>query len=241
MQDSSAFKLFREQARYYSRRDQSAGFSPIIPLFLNWVKKNKFNKPIVVAEFGGAAGQLLNQISKVYFKATFINIEFIDDYKNKQVSNKIKFIQGSILNSGIVSKSFNCIIIRDVLHHLVGKNYLDSLNNQKKALEELKRLIKPGGAIFIEELINESVYAAKIIYYLSKLNSIIGIRSKPLQITPYTVLAFLTPHNLTIICQEIFGKDSIISQEFQISNNNWKTRLVHLGFRSGKLILVIAN
>ena len=81
MQNPSVHKLFLEQLKYYSRRDQSAGASPVISLFLEWAKTKKIKGDLKVGEFGGAAGQLLNQIGKIYPKVKLTNIEFIEGYR----------------------------------------------------------------------------------------------------------------------------------------------------------------
>jgi len=238
VQDPSVNKLFREQLKYYSRRDQSAAVSPIIPLFLAWFGKNS-SKKLKIAEFGGAAGQLLAQIGRTFPKSELTNIELIGGFRNRQILKKINFVQGSILDSKFKDKSFDCLIIRDVLHHLVGKNYQESRNNQKKALHELWRLIRPGGAIFIEELVNESSLRCRLIYLFSRLNSKLGFRSKPLQITPNTILAFRSPENLKNLARKIFGGKNIIGEFYQRNSSNWKVKLAHFGGNSGKLLIVV--
>lgn len=59
MQDKSVKRLFKEQINHYSRQDQSRD-SLIIPLVLKWVSRKK--DTIEICEFGGEAGQLLNEI-----------------------------------------------------------------------------------------------------------------------------------------------------------------------------------
>ncbi len=239
MQDQSVERLFEEQLDYYSRQDQSARISPIILYFLNWAKKKKKTNRLKIAEFGGAAGQLLFQIGKSYPKSELTNVEIISGYRSRQISKKIKFVHGSILDSKIDDQAFDCLIIRDVLHHLIGKNYRQTQINQKKALEELWRLTRPGGVIFIEELVNNSSLASRLIYFLSWANAKIGIRAKPFQITPNTVLAFLTSKKLIGLGQEIFGKKSIKKIKFEKSHYQWQLRLAHLGAESGKMFLLV--
>jgi len=238
MQDPSVAKLFREQLDYYARDDQSAAVSPIIPLFLAWFGKNP-SKKLKIAEFGGAAGQLLAQIGRTFPKSELTNIELIAGFRNRQILKKINFVQGSILDSKFKDKSFDCLIIRDVLHHLVGKNYQESRNNQKKALQELWRLLKPGGVIFIEELVNRSAIAGRLIYWLSRANSKIGLRFRTFQVSPHTILAFLTPRALLNLAGEVFGKKSLKKVNFIEFNKQWQYRLAHLGASSGKMIITV--
>lgn len=247
MQHPTVEKLFREQLEYYSRRDQSARQSPIISLFLEWTRKKSAKgrsapggKKLKIAEFGGAAGQLLAQINRSYPQSSLTNIEIIDQYRTRQVSPKITFIHGSILNNNLTTKSFDALIIRDVLHHLVGKNYQETLSNQKRALKELWRLLKPGGAIFIEELVDESIFAARLVYILSKLNSHLGFNWPALEINAKSIVAFLTPPKLVKNAREIFGKNNLKKINYE-GDRDWRQRISHLGSSSGKMILVVVK
>ncbi|MFA6492583.1 MAG: methyltransferase domain-containing protein [Patescibacteria group bacterium] len=239
MQHPTVEKLFKEQAKYYSRIDQSAANSPIISLLVKWAEKKNPKNLLKICEFGGGGGLLLSEIKKLAkFKVELSNIELINAYKKYQVSSDIKFYQGSILSSKFPDQSFDCLIIRDVLHHLIGENFSKTRKNQETALKELKRLVRPGGAIFIEELVNQSGFASKIIYLLSKLNSKIGVRIQRLEITPNTVVCFLSPKILKNLINSIFGSKKIL-KEVYLPAKHWQARVVHLGCGSGKLVLMI--
>jgi len=240
MQHQSVRKLFQEQLKHYSSTNTSAKNSPIISFFVKWTQKQKINRPLKIGEFGGASGALLIQIKKmVTSPVKLYNIELIKSYQKYQVSKKIKFSQGSILHSQFPKNSFDCLIIRDVLHHLIGKSLKETLQNQEVALGELKRLLRPNGVLFIEELVNCSDLAARMIYFLSKTNSQIGLRVQSLEISPSTIVCFLTPKRLQRIIQEIFGTESIVQKEFFVTEKRWQVKVAHLGVQSGKLILAI--
>lgn len=234
-QHPSVEKLFQEQLEYYSASVQSATTSPIISLFLDWAKTQN-NQKLAVCEFGGSAGQLLTKIQQKFPNFSYTNVEIIERYRKKQISKKIKFVHGSILASHFPEKSFDGIVIRDVLHHLIGKDLQKTLRNQKKALQEIYRLLRPGGRVFIEELVNESALASKIIYGLSKLNSKIGIRITSLEISPHTITYFLTAKKLLLILESIFGKRNIAHLNF-VEESDLKTKLVHLGVGCGKMFI----
>lgn len=235
MQHASVKELFKEQVRIYSHKDQYT-HSPLVHLILGWLKDKKINKKIEICEFGGGAGQLLGEIRKSYPDYSYTNVEIIKDYKQYLVSKKIVFVIGSILNSHFHNNSFDVLIIRDVLHHLVGENYEETADNQKLALNELKRLVKPKGVIFIEELTNESEIATKIIYYLSKLNSKVGISIPSLQISSNIIVAFLTDRKLLDLCSLIFGRDNIKEQVLNLETK-WYIALLHLFGRLEKTII----
>ena len=235
MQDPSVKRLFTEQLKYYSRPDQSAGCSPVISLFVNWAK-NKKNK-MQVAEFGGSAGQLLEQIRKKFPKNNYTNIEIIQGYKNKSTCKKIKFINGSILESKIKDSEFDCLIIRDILHHLVGENIKSTIFNQEKALNELLRIVKPNGAIFIEELVEESFLMSRFLYRLLKINSYLKIKISKIDLNPNTIVLFITKNDLEKQVKNIFKNYKIVTRYYRSSDIY--QRLGHLGSNSGKMVIEI--
>lgn len=238
MQHKSVQRLFKEQINYYSKKEQSLN-SSIIPLVFGWLKSKKFNKAIEICEFGGGAGQLLNKIGKSYPNVNLTNVEIIVDYNRFLVSKEIKFVLGSVLDSNFPNNSFDVIIMRDVLHHLIGNNYKETFNNQRLALEELKRLVRPQGAIFIEELVNESKIGTRIIYYLSWLNAKIGVHISSLFISKNVIVAFLTSNKLLNLCNRIFGKNNI-EKEIMRVETTWYFKLLHL-FGDQKKITIVAK
>ena len=238
MQDKRVEKLFEKQIKYYSKPDSSSSVSPLVDIFFNWAKRKKITRKIEIAEFGGAAGQLLAAINSKYSNASLTNIELVAKYRDKQVLRKIRFVSGSILSSGFKDKYFDCIIIRDVLHHLIGKNLADTRRNQIVALRELKRIIRPGGTILIEELTNQSEFICRLLFYFSRLSSHIGIRIEKLEISPQTVICLFTARELTRLINKIFSKD-IIKTIFIKRRPTWHGEIVHLGASYGKLICSI--
>ncbi len=228
MQDKSVEKLFKEQLEHYSQEDQAKD-SYIISLVLDWIKKKKFDRKVDICEFGGGAGQLLNEIRKSCPNANLTNVEIIGGYKRFMVSKKIKFIVSSVLDSKLSNNSFDVIMMRNVLHHLIGKNLKETSENQKRALTELKRLIRPGGSIFIEELTNPSAAACILIYLLTKLNSKIKLRFLSFYVNPNAIVHFFTPNRLSELYLEIFGEKNILVRKINRVKADLKRRLLHLG------------
>ncbi len=234
-------KLFDEIIDTYTGSESTAASSPILSLFTRWIKGNSIKKKLDVCEFGGAAGQLLNEMQKIYPNTQLTNVEITKTYKKHTVSPKIRFVEDSLLSSKFPDHSFDVLVIRDVLHHLVGKNFSETRQNQKKGLSELRRLIRPGGAIFIEEISIKSELVSQFLYTLSKINERIGVRLRFFQISPHSVILFLTPQKITLWCQEIFGKKNIRTNEFHDHQETWQYRLVHLGAKIGKMVIVIES
>lgn len=238
MQDKSVEKLFKEQIEHYSQEDRVKD-SYALPLVLDWIKKKKFNKKLEICEFGGGAGQLLNEIRKSYSNVDLTNVEIIDEYKRFMVSKKIKYVVSSVLNSKFSNNSFDIILMRDVLHHLVGKNLKETTENQKHALKELKRLIRPGGAIFIEELTDSSEAVCSLLYFLTKLNSKIGLRILSFYVNPNAIIYFFTPNRLLKLYLEVFGERNILVRKIDRYKTDLASRLLHLGKELNKVTVVL--
>ena len=237
MQDKSVQKLFEEQINHYSREDQSTD-SLIIPLVLEWLSKKK-DKSIEICEFGGGAGQLLNEIQKSNPKILCTNVEIINNYKNLLVSKKIKFVLGSVLSSKLPDNSFDILIMRDVLHHLIGRNYKETIENQRLALNELKRIVRPDGAVFLDELTNTSRIACRLIYFFSRINSKIRIRFISFYVTPNTIVSFLTTDKFSKLCTEIFGQKNMLFKKIARVKTDLKSKLLHFGMPIEKVTFVL--
>jgi len=237
MQHASVVKLFKEQIGHYSSRDQAVD-SKIVSLFKGWVRKDKVNKHLEICEFGGGAGQLLSQLRENYHNASFTNAEIVEDYKKKLVSDKIKFVKTSIIKSVFTDKSFDVLIARDVFHHLIGKSYDETVKNQITALNELKRLLRPGGVIFIEELTMIAEITSRAIYTLSSFNARLGLRLPFINISTNTVVAFLTKDKLIRFCKQVFVKEKIYITKINIKND-FKSRILRLGNKADKIIVTI--
>lgn len=239
MQHKSVERLFKEQVQHYSNKNQYKS-SPLIPFILKWLKDKKPNEKIEICEFGGGAGQLLDKIRKSYPNYSYTNVEIINDYKKFLVSSKINFVQGSVLNSNFKNRIFDVIIMRDVLHHLVGTGYKETLYNQMLALKELKRMVKTRGVIFIEELTNGSGIAARLIYYFSKLYSDFFSYVPIFNAYKNTVVAFISPSKLEKLCRKVFGEDKItINRHYKPRTSFKLSHVLHFGARTPKLVIFI--
>ena len=238
MQDKSVEKLFKEQVEHYSQEDRVKE-SYALPLVLEWIKKKKFKRKAEICEFGGGAGQLLNEIRKSYPNVNLINVEIIPDYKRYMVSKKIKYVVSSVLDSKFPDNSLDVILVRDVLHHLVGRDLKETTENQRHALNELNRLIRPGGAIFIEELTDSSEVVCTLLYYLTRINSRIGLRFLSFYVNPNVIVYFYTPKRLLQLYLEVFGEKNILIRKIDRYNTDLISRLLHFGKELNKVTVVL--
>lgn len=221
----------------YSQETQGVD-SYLIPFIQSWLTKRRFKRTIAICEFGGGAGQLLGVLQKEYPRASYTDAEITPEYRNSLVSKKISFQLQSVLDSTYPDRSFDVLIIRDVLHHLVGRNYQETVQNQRMALLELRRLVAPGGAIFIEELTSSASLASRLVYEIANLNSRIGIRISAISLNPNIIVSFMTPKSLIESCRSIFGARNITKKIIPLPMR-CVDRVTYLGGQTAKVILII--
>lgn len=236
-QHKAVKKQFQEQISIYTRKKQGTD-SYLIPLILKWFSNSRQKRKINVCEFGGASGQLLHVIEKRYPNASYTIAEIVPEYCKHLASNKFIFELRSILDSGFKDKSFDIIIVRDIFHHLVSGNIAMTKRNQYNAVVELKRLIRPGGAIFIEELTIKPALISQVIYLITLINSKIGIKIPFLSLNPNIIVYFMTSKSLTENFMSVF-RENKISKKIIIFKMTIKDYLIHPGACFEKVLLTI--
>jgi 2-polyprenyl-3-methyl-5-hydroxy-6-metoxy-1,4-benzoquinol methylase len=122
---------------YHRHLDPTWSYYPFYKYKMEWVfkflKKQNFSLDSKILDAGCGEGVLIEKLIEMGYK----NAVGIDaDYESKYVK------KGNILKTDFQNNSFDLIFLLDVLEHL---NFLE----QEKALEELKRIIKPQGKIVL--------------------------------------------------------------------------------------------
>lgn len=101
------------------------------------------NNPKAVLDVGCASGWLLFEIAKNYPKAQCTGIDVYKkalEYASKAYK-KIKFIEADAHKLPFSDQSFDLIICTEVLEHV---------QDPKGVLQEIKRVLKPGGVVIAE-------------------------------------------------------------------------------------------
>jgi SAM-dependent methyltransferase len=129
------------------------------------------------------------------------NAELVESYRERQVNKRIVFVNASILNSGFEDGRFDIIALRHVIHHLVGNDLAQTRRNQEAAIRELFRILRPGGLLLIEEQVNNSELACRLVFFLSNLASKLKLRVPFFEVTPNTIVGFLTRRRLEAVCR----------------------------------------
>ena len=212
-------RQFEEQISLYTE-NANVYNSPIISFLYDWIQgkkdalQNRF--PLHVCEFGGAGGNMLLEIqNKIGRKFIFHNAELVEKYRSTQVLETINFTRTSILDSEFENDCFDIVILRDLLHHLIGKSIRHTRANQLHAINEAFRVVRRGGLVLIEEQVNRYHTACIILYHLSKLASTMGIRNKRFMITPYTIVGYLTQKEIVTMCRKCVPSINWLANEYE--------------------------
>lgn len=104
----------------------------------------------------------------------------------------ISFLIGDCLAAPFAGGQFDAVIIFDVLHHLVSGAKEVSNRLRARGLEELVRLVRPGGRIVLEEVCVNTAWRAKLIFAVSRLLSLVHLSIPALHVHTDVVLNFFT-------------------------------------------------
>lgn len=117
----------------------------------------------VILEVGCSNGFLLKRIRDIYPNAKIIGSDFIfKPLKNMEVVDA-PLVQFDITNCPVKENSIDCVIISNVLEHV---------KDDKKAVTEIYRALKPNGVVIIEVPAGQSLYDIfdKIVYHWRRYN-----------------------------------------------------------------------
>ena len=109
------------------------------------------NKEHIVLDVGCGAGHGSNLLSKKYKKVYGVDIspDAIEYAKNNWASDNIEFVVGSAMDIPFPDSTFDTISAFEVFEHL---------SDWRKFLSELRRVLKPGGVVYISTP-NKTLYS----------------------------------------------------------------------------------
>lgn len=232
-------KQFEDQIADYTD-NALVEYSAVTPFLQKWWKKNPPKKKVSIGEFGGGGGNLLAYLATQTGRSLKLtNIELVGKYKRYQVDKSIAFVEGSVIDSPFRSDFFDITIVRNVLHHLVAGDLATTRDNQLDAIRELLRVTKPGGFVIIEEQVNQNRLATLIFYYASQLATKLNIRIDRMQITPNTIVGYMTRTTLQWMCERHVRRSSWIKDEYHQWNLPWYWKMTGLMSDTGEAFIVL--
>ena len=171
------------------------------PLIIKFIK-NTSNSKSSILEIGGGSGYMLDLINEETGITNLYNCEIVSEVYKKQANNNIKLIQGNVLDLPFEDDNFDYVILKNLLHHLVGKTRKSSKENVKKAIQEIKRVVKNNGYIIILEQFNDNLIFSSILFYLTLFISVFGININKFGLKKNVIISFLTKKEIQTMLKE---------------------------------------
>lgn len=145
------------------------------------------------SKWGGGSGAFLDLVlENTSIKETY-NMELVYDTYRKQVNGGISLIGGNALDLPFKDCSFEWVVVKNLLHHLVGRTRRESKAFVRRAVEELIRVTKNGGYVIILDQYNRHRLFSSAIFYLTLFFSVFGIGFKSFGWGKNVIVSFLTP------------------------------------------------
>jgi len=113
-------------------------------------------------DIGSGAGVFLRYVSGRYGAHNVVGIDISEGMLAQSLLDKpfqADLAQGSVLDLPVREGRFDLVFMEEVLHHLVSKNRADSKKLARRAIGNIKRMIRPGGAFILREEYYESWFA----------------------------------------------------------------------------------
>ena len=131
-------------------------------------------------------GGFFNYDTRLAKHVTAVDL-FLDDGPGPTPNSTFK--QGSILDVPFPAESFDCILLQNVLHHVIGVTVKENHRNLSKSLEELYRCVKKDGkVVIIESTVGEWFYPVEKLLFRPLLAIKKGGHPVTFQYTPKQII-----------------------------------------------------
>ena len=156
---------------------------------------------------------------KVLLETPISSVTVLEKSKAMLQANKIlpnkNLIHGTVLDLPFKAESFNFVHADGLLHHLVGRTRIASLEKAQQALRNLYAVTKRGGALILSEIILDSVFdslSSSIVFYSLRLLLRVRPLNRLFRIPDGLLVSFLTSRELMEMVRGL-GASSLESYE----------------------------
>lgn len=188
---------FEETKDQYSRMDSSDNiFDHSIIDFI--LKNVSSEERIKIVEIGGGSGYLLKQLEGLlsHYSLDLINLELSFGIYSRQMADSTQLIGGDVKNSPFKDNTFNFIVLKNVLHHLVGESRKESKELVVSCIDELFRIVVDQGYVIILEQYNGVRFFSSVLFYITLLFARFGLTARYFGLNKDIVVSFLTPEEI---------------------------------------------
>jgi len=185
----------------------------------------------------GGSGAFLDLVLENTSIREEYNIELVYEAYRKQVNKDICLIGGNALDIPFKDCSFEWVVIKNLLHHLVGKTRRESKAYARRAVEELIRVTKDGGYIIILEQYNRHRLFSSAIFYLTLFFSVFSIGFKSFGWGKNVIVSFLTPEEIRNLLMSSGNVKTVLNRENRLNmSRKWKYTLLMSDI--GRLVVI---
>ena len=146
------YNKFNEEKRLNSRHGQVEFITSMkyIHKYLDQIEKDKPRAEIKILDVGAGTGRYSVPLSEEGYDVTAVELVKHNLGRLKAKNSAVKAYQGNAMKlSRFADNSFDAVLLFGPMYHLLEKE------EQRKALEEAKRVVREGGFIFVAYIMNE--------------------------------------------------------------------------------------
>jgi SAM-dependent methyltransferase len=168
--------------------------------FLRYIEDSFGSKKADILDIGGGGGTFARLCKKTLPNAQITIVDPSTGLLEKQKTEGIKLHIGKLPYELNLEKKFDFIHIKEVLHHVAGNSLLECQQLLSQSILSSSDLLKPGGILMVHEEFYEShifpILTRSLIFYMLRLQNLIGIRIPSRHILPGLIVCFYTRKEL---------------------------------------------
>jgi len=164
-------------------------------------------------DIGSGAGVFLKYVSERHGAHNIIGVDISEGMLAQSLLDKpfqADLAQGSVLDLPVREGRFDLVFMEEVLHHLVSKNRADSKKLARRAISNIRRMVRPGGALILREEYYESWLAptlsSTLIMHLLSLFNALRVKLPHKEAHMGLRVAFYTRGEIRAMVEEAGGK-----------------------------------
>jgi SAM-dependent methyltransferase len=167
----------------------------------------------ICLDIGSGTGVFLKYMSRWHAAHNIVGVDVSEGMLAQSLLDKpsqADLAQGSVLDLPIRRGCFDLVFMEEVLHHLVSRSRADSKQLAKRAIRNVKRMIRPGGAFILREEYYESwlipTLSSTLIMLLLSLFNAFGVRLPHKEAHMGLNVSFYTRDEIRAMVEEAGGR-----------------------------------